>query len=262
MDPRGKTSKQIGLWSIGLLLVIGLVLVIALWPRGRQRNSEEHRTDPHVERIVEPPADPNAKSETVIAELLGFVNDPSHAARGRRVYEQAGALDDLVNYYDRRGNSLPRKVVNPSVTAVAFKDREILLVAFTDEHGKCWSAPFEWAGDCYRLHWEAMTGFGAISWRAFFEDKPKGTFRMRAKFYLPEDAAPDPVAVDQVAVLMSHPELEHAVTVLVPKDSEVYQHLASYPRATDIPATVEIRWQESGAGQPVLTRWLHRDWML
>lgn len=213
------------------------------------------------EPTADPPAKPEARSEAVIAELLGFINDPTHAARCKRMHDQADALEHLVAYYDQRGNSLPRKVVNPSVSAVKFKDRELLLVTFQDENGLAWSAPFEWNGSAYRLHWEAMTGFGEISWHDFFKDRPKGHFKVRANFFLPEHEILDPVAKDHVMVLMNHPDLPRAASVLVRAYSDVHRQLARYPRATDIPGIVEIHWPDENADQPVLTRWFHRDWL-
>lgn len=214
-----------------------------------------------ISPVNEPPAKAEVKSETVISELLGFVNDPTHAARSRRMFGQAEALEHLENYYDQRGRTLPRKIINPSVSAVNFKDRELLLVAFLDESNRAWSAPFEWDGRSYRLHWEAMTGFGEISWREFLEKRPKGRFKMRGNFFLPQSETFDPVATDHVVVLISHPDLTRSISVLVRNNSEVHRQLSKLTRATDIPGIVEIQWPEGNGERPVLTRWIQRDWI-
>ena len=245
------------IFAVTLMLVVGLLL------RGGHPPVEARKLPAKLAAppVSEPPAKAEAKSEAVISELLGFVNDPTHAARSRRMFGQAEALANLENYYDQRGNTLPRKMVNPSVSAVNFKDRELLLVAFLDESGRAWSAPFEWDGGSYRLHWEAMTGFGEISWRAFLENRPKGVFTMRANFFLPENEIFDPLATDHLVVLMSHPDLPLPASVLVPNGSNIYRQLASHPRATDIPGIVEIKWPEGNSERPVLTRWIQRDWI-
>lgn len=240
-------------------ILIGIVVFQRL--EHPEKVSRETQPEAVAVNVSEPPTKPEAKSKAVITELLGFINDPTHAARSKRMHGQADALEHLVTYYDQRGNSLPRKVVNPSVSAMKFKDRELLLVAFQDENGRAWSAPFEWNGSAYRLHWEAMTGFGEISWSDFFKDRPKGHFKVRANFFLPENEVFDPVAKDHVMVLMNHPDLPRAASVLVRGASDVHRQLARYPRATDIPGIVEIHWPDEKTDQPVVTRWFQSDWL-
>jgi hypothetical protein len=248
--------------TLAAILAVGvLIVVVVLRYEHLEVDVRETRTESVITDVSEPPAKPEARSEAVITELLGFINDPTHDARAERMYGQADALKHLVTYYDQRGNALPRKVVNPSVNAVKFKDRELLLVAFQDEKGRAWSAPFEWDHSSYRLHWEAMTGFGEISWHDFFENRPNGYFKMRANFFLPEKEVLDPVATDHVVVLMSHPDLARPASVLVRGASEIHRQLARYPRATDIPGIVEIHWPDGSANRPVLTRWFQRDWL-
>ncbi|MEY4568904.1 MAG: hypothetical protein RLZZ398_343 [Verrucomicrobiota bacterium] len=263
--PHGAESLSSNRIVFFLIVFMGLVIVMIVVVRLRDEHlpveAREIPVKVNLSPVSEPPAKAEVKSETVISELLGFVNDPTHAARSRRMFRQAEALEHLENYYDQRGRTLPRKIINPSVSAVNFKDRELLLVAFLDESNRAWSAPFEWDGDSYRLHWEAMTGFGDISWSEFLEKRPKGTFTMRGNFFLPENENFDALATDHLVVLLNHPDLPHPASVLVPKESKIHRQLASYPRATDIPGIVEIKWPEGNSERPVLTGWIQRDWI-
>lgn len=243
------------------LVIVMIVVVLRLRDMHLPVEARKTPVKLNLPPVAEPPPKVEAKSESVISELLGFVNAPTHAARSTRMFGQAEAVEHLENYYDQRGRTLPRKIINPSVSAVNFKDRELLLVAFLDENNRAWSAPFEWDGKSYRLHWEAMTGFGEISWSEFLENRPKGTFTMRANFFLPENENFDALALDHLVVLMSHPDLPVPTSVLVPNESNAHRQLASYPRATDIPGIVEIKWPEGNGERPVVTRWVQRDWI-
>jgi hypothetical protein len=236
-------------------------MVVFLRTQHLAEEVQEISKEANITVVCEPPAKPEAKSEAVISELLSFVNDRTHTARSKRMHGQADALEYLEDFYNQRGNALPRKIINPAVSAVDFKDREVLLVAFLDENSRSWSAPFEWDGRSYRLHWEAMVGYGDISWHEFFEKRPKGTFKMRANFFLPENEVFDPVATDHIVALMSHPELIRSASVLIQNGSEIQRQLSRYPRTTDIPGIVEIEWPEGEGNQPRLTRWLQRDWI-
>jgi hypothetical protein len=255
-------SKPSSIWILGVLLAGGLLLIAVLWCIGRPSPMPQvAKIEVIPETGGQAPLDPEAKSEAVIAELLSFVNAPNHHDRSMRVYEQANILEYLKKYYNQGEHDFPKRIINPSVSAVNLRDRELLLVAFTDQNGRAWSAPFEWKRGAYRLHWEAMVGFGAISWKEFFGSKPTGHFTMRAKFFLPENETPSPVDPEYVMILMSHPELPQPVSVRVRYGSEAHQQLVSYPRSTDIPGIVEIYWPEGSSSQPVLSRWLQRDWI-
>jgi len=210
---------------------------------------------------IQQPSDPEAQSEAVIKALLEFINAPDHVSRLNCMYEQVDAMPELIDYYGKRGNALPQRVVNPSVSAINLAGKEILLVSFVDQDARGWSAPFEWVRGSYRLHWEAMTGYGEISWQQFFQSRSAGKFIMRAKFFIPEEDYRPSSFSNEVVVLLSHPELEKPRTVVVRKDSEAYQQLTHYPRSQDIPAIVEIHWPVSSSQFPEVTRWQQRDWI-
>lgn len=264
---RRRRSKHRFLGWFGLILVVGLVLPVIWWVRGTDEEGFKFAEpkiparDVSIKDAPAPPTSPDEKSQAATAALLGFVNDPSHEARANRIFEKTGALEQLVEYYDLRKNGLPRRVINPSVSALNLRDRELLLVSFTDQDGRQWSAPFEWKGDSYLLHWEAMVGFGDVSWAEFFDNRPKGNFMMRANFFIPENDTFSPLAADLIVVLMSHPELEKATSVEVRVGSDVYQQLMSIPRLTDIPAMVDLYWPQGATEMPLLSRWLQRDWI-
>lgn len=260
--PAGKplVINRLG-WCLVACMVAGVVMLgVWVW-QPNDGTGEQCRPEQRGASLRQPPADPKTKSDVVIAELLGFINDADHATRSLRIYELVDTIAHLRSYYDKRGRALPKKVVNPAVTAVDLKGREIILVVFQDEAGRTWSAPFEWDRGSYRLHWEAMTGFGEISWQEFFKNHPSGHYKMRATFFLPEEAIESPAAVGHAVVLMSHPDLEQPVSVLVPLASQTYLRLTSHPRATDIPALVEIHWPDASATQPVLSSWIHDNWI-
>ena len=208
-----------------------------------------------------PPADPKAKSDAAVAALLAFINAPNHTARSALVYEKEHAREHLETYYEKRRHLLPAKVLNPAVSAVNLNDREILLVTFLDENGRQWSAPFEWDRNAFLLHWEAMTGFGEISWQEFLENKPQGEFTMRATFYVPPDDLDQSHDQDYITVLMSHPDLEKPTSVLIGRNSEVHHQISFYPKGKDIPAIVKIKWADRGNSQPELTKWYQTNWI-
>lgn len=211
--------------------------------------------------LLEPPLDPKDRANAAIKEILGFVNATSHVERTARIFETDDIPRKLDAYYQSRGHSLPKRIINPSVTAAEFKGRELLFVSFSDESGRLWSAPFEWDRDRYRMHWEAMTGFGEISWDTFFAERPKGVHRMRLKLYLPEDGlAVSPDGIHLIG-LVSHPELVQPMGVLVKKNSPVHRSIEALGQQGDVPALVGIEWPETGGDQPVICEWLHRDWL-
>ena len=244
-----------------LFVIVSICVVWQIRPDHVAEDPQEFRTWSSATNISDPPTTLQARSEAAISELLGFVNDPTHSARSKRMHGQAEALEHLEDYYDQRGNALPRRIINPSVSAVNFKDRELLLVAFLDENGRSWAAPFEWNGHSYRMHWEAMVGYGEIPWVEFFDKRPQGTFQMRANFFLPDNEVFDPVATDCIVVLMSHPDLPRPATVLVQNGSAIHRQLSSYPRAMDIPGIAEIQWKEGESNHPELTGRFQRDWI-
>lgn len=261
-----RKSRLIFLRWLFLMALTALAFLVILWNlKNRQQASlPESTLAKPKETVVEisaPPVSPEEKSEAAIAKLLEFVNAHSHPERVLRIYQQTKPLEQLIEYYDQRGNALPQRIINPAVSALSVKDRELLLVSFTDQDGRQWSAPFEWKNSSYHLHWEAMVGFGEISWIQFFQERPREHFIMRANFFLPENDEVQPLATDRIIVLMSHPELANAVSVEVLIDSEVHQHLMEFPRLTDIPAMVDLYWPEGENGMPRLSRWLQRDWI-
>lgn len=107
------------------VVIAGLLIGVIVFqlPDHPEEDYKQTRIESIRESFGAPPATPEARSEAVIAELLGFINDSTHAARVKRMYGQADAMDNLSAYYDQRGNTLPRKVVNPSVNAVKFRTR-------------------------------------------------------------------------------------------------------------------------------------------
>jgi hypothetical protein len=250
-----------GISAAILFVVVSTCIVWQIRPDHVVEEPREFPTWSNAANTSDPPATLQTRSEAAISELLGFVNDPTHASRSKRMHGQADALEHLEDYYDRRGNNLPRKIINPSVSSVNFKDRELLLVAFLDENGRSWAAPFEWNGSSYRMHWEAMVGYGEVSWVDFFDKRPKGRYKVRANFFLPDHEVFDPVAKDCILILMSHPELSRPATVLVQNGSAIHRQLANCPRATDIPGIVEIQWQQGESNQPELTGQFQRDWI-
>lgn len=264
---RRKRSKHRFLGWFAILLLVGLALPIIWWIRETDEESllfaepDVPVRDHSIKDAPPPPASPDEKSQAATSALLGFVNDPSHETRANRIFEKANALENLVQYYDSRKNTLPRRIINPSVSALNLRDRELLLVSFTDQDGRQWSAPFEWKGDSYLLHWEAMVGFGEISWNEFFDNRPKGHFVMRANFFVPEKDTFSPLTADRMVILMSHPDLAKAANVEVRVGSEVHQQLMDFPRLTDIPAMVDLYWPEGENGMPMVSRWLQRDWI-
>lgn len=264
---RRRRSKHRYLGLFAILLVVGLVLPVIWWIRGSEEEGfifagpKIPAREVSIKDAPAPPASPDEKSQAATAALLGFVNDPSHEARANRIFEKTNALENLVRYYDLRKNALPRRVINPSVSALNLRDRELLLVSFTDQDGRQWSAPFEWKGDSYLLHWEAMVGFGDISWTEFFQNRPSGNFMMRANFFVPENDVLSPLTADRMVILMSHPDLAKSANVEVRVGSEVHQQLMEFPRQTDIPAMVDLYWPEGENGMPMLSRWLQRDWI-
>jgi len=252
-------------WFV-VLIMTGLAFVAILWNLENQRDPLllapiAFPPKGPAQEIPAVPSSPEKKSETAIAALLEFVNAPSHQERAHGTYERTETVEHLIEYYDQRGNSLPQRVINPTVSALSLRDRELLLVSFTDQDGRQWSAPFEWKGNSYLLHWEAMVGFGEISWDEFFQDRPKGHFVMRANFFLPENDTVRPLATDRIVILVSHPELAQAAGVEVQIGSEVHQQLMGFPRLIDIPAMVDLYWPEGENAMPLLSRWLQRDWI-
>lgn len=248
---------------LALMLSISAIfaIVFAVVRKGKMQPLADHSEMHLVSAIAMPPESREEKSQAAINVLLGFVNDHSHQERVYRIYEQANVLERLVEYYDNRENILPRRVMNPSVSAVNLRDRELLLISFTDQAGRQWSAPFEWKGDSYLMHWEAMVGFGEISWEKFFQERPEGHFVMRANFFLPESDTFSPLSSDRLVILMRHPELTQGVSVEVQVGSEAHQKLRKFPKNKDIPGVVDLCFPEGEIGMPLLSGWLQRDWI-
>jgi hypothetical protein len=205
------------------------------------------------------PLDPSVKSERCIAALLAFINAPDHPARCEFVFGGIALRDTIERHYSENSNSLPARLINPAVSAVAMDDREIIIVSFSDEHATAKAAPFEWDGEAYRLHWEAFAGYGEITWQQFFDLRPEGEFAMRAKLFIPENAEIRDAAI---TALISHPDLSSPRFVTIPTASDTYLQLAACPPASDIPALIGIRWlNDKPTALPVVSRWIHRDWI-
>lgn len=250
----------------GVLAVIGVVLgcVLVFIPDRAPGKSFGEKPIPQlsVPESVSPPADQAGKSEAVIAVLLAIVNSPDHTSRCEHIIGRSAMHDRLESHYGREGRLFPTRIINPSVTAIETNNREILLVSFINESGKRISAPFEWDGDAYRLHWEAMTGYGDVPWETFFNERPQGVYEMRANLYLPREAGDLPENAERITALLSHPELPKPRTVAIPVGSEAHRQLLALPPDTDIPAHIGIQWMEGDvASLPIVSRWLHRDWI-
>ena len=205
------------------------------------------------------PIEPSVKSERCVTALLEFINAPDHRTRCEFVFGRIAMRDILEKHYAEVGHCIPRRVINPDVSAVAMQDREIIIVSFSDENGKVNAAPFEWDGDSYRLHWEAFAGYGEISWQQFFDSRPDGEYEMRVKLFIPENSE---IQKGAITALLSHPDLPSPKFVTIPAGSNTYRQLANCKAATDVPALIGIRWPKDRAlARPVISRWIHRDWI-
>jgi hypothetical protein len=268
---RRRLPRQIFWYAFGVLAFIACAIACSIFlirgidPLARMevvasKPLPETETEPPVP-VHDPPGEPKDRAEAAIEELVGFVNDANHLERSARIFETEDIPLKLETFYGSRGHSLPKRIINPSVTAADFKGRELLFVAFNDESGRQWSAPFEWDRDRYRLHWEAMTGYGETSWQEFVSERPKGLHRMRLKLYLPEEGltlSPDGI---HLIGLISHPELAQPIGVLVKKNSPVHQSIQSLSQHGDVPALVGIEWPQTGGDYPIISNWLHLDWL-
>jgi hypothetical protein len=137
---RRKSRLYILRWGMAFTF-LALAFSVILWSLNGQRESLKLAPlDVLQKKALEEdpaaPSSPEKKSEAVTAALLGFVNDRTHQERALRIYQKTGALERLTEYYDHRGNSLPQRVINPAVSALSLKDRELLLVSFTDQDGR------------------------------------------------------------------------------------------------------------------------------
>ena len=251
-------------WHLPILAgVATLVLIagIATW-RGwifsaKSRVIATAKTPPASDS---PPNEQKEKSDAVISAWIGFIKARNHLARESMIFEEVGASDRLKIHYDQNGNSLPKKILNPSVSAVMRDAREILLLSFADETGKKWLAPYEWRDDRYYVHWDALTGFCETPWPVLLEKRPTGFFRMRGNFVVPESLSEELKSSDHILVWVGHPDLEKPVAVSLSKTSEAYRMMNAFPRGKAIPAVVEIEWPNPKAARPELTRWIHQGW--
>lgn len=202
-----------------------------------------------------------AKADAVLSELMAFVNDVDHSARSTRVFEKENILRKLLSYYAPGSHSLPKRIINPSVTGLDFKGRELLLAAFFDESGRQWPAPFEWDRDRYRLHWEVMTAYGAVSCRALIQNRTSGTHEIRLKLYIPEDGLSEHPDGLHIFGLASHPDQDQPFGLFIQKGSDVHRAIIEMSRKGDVPALVDVEWVRDNDEYPTLTRWTHSDWI-
>lgn len=260
-------QRSKGLWIVVFAAAILAAATASLYwkPFSRQAMPSPPLQPPAGELVesVAPPAaqplGPSEKSERCTALLMSFINAPDHATRCGFVFGRLAMRDILERHYSENGHSLPRRVINPAVSAVAIQDREIIIVSFFDENGKAKAAPFEWDGDEYRLHWEAFAGYGEIAWQQFFDLRPEGEYAMRANLFIPENAE---IREGGITALLSHPDLTAPRFVTLPAGSDAYLQITGCPPATDVPALIGIQWPEDGdTDLPVVSRWIHRDWI-
>lgn len=153
---------------------------------------------------------------------------------------------------------MPEAVFNPTVTAVSMGGREIILVSFLDHRHRPVSAPFEWLGASYKLHWEAMTAYCPVPWPVLIEKRPAGNHTMRGKIYLAENKLDHQIPSAPLTALVSHPDLAKPLTLDL--SPEVARQIASFPRSQDIPGIFEVTCP-TGSPHLRLARWIQRDWI-
>ena len=210
-----------------------------------------------------PPLEPSEKSDQAIAALLAFVNATDNRIRSQYVIGRLAMCDTLEDYYGKFDHKVPARIINPAVSSVETGGREIVIVSFVDENGRTNAAPFEWDADAYHLHWEAFVGYGEIPLQKFFSSRPKGEFKVRVKLFIPENQVDGDGAKKDITALVSHPDLPSPGFVRVPVDSVAFQRLSRLPPGTDVPALITIRWPKNVTepSLPVLSGWIHRDWI-
>ncbi|MFT3991303.1 MAG: hypothetical protein QM680_07820 [Luteolibacter sp.] len=212
--------------------------------------------------MIPPPDSFRDRSQAAVDSLIAFLNSPDASSRTQWLFGgQPGA--NILEQYDKSvSREMPRRVINPSVSAMRVKGREILLVLFKDHQQRSWSAPFEWDRGTYRLHWEAMTGYGEIPWQTFRDKKPPGRYRMRANLFLPAAPFQTSPLEDMAVISLTHPELPVPMTALIPRTSELFSQLETLGPSGDFPAVIEIEWKPSQESiGPTITGLVHRDWL-
>lgn len=251
-------------WTLAVTALLSLIAVIAylvIGPRGFHPDENSARALPRVtpERSdppTPPPESMEEKRSAALEALLDFANSTSPEQRLAMTADPGLTVAMIEAHASSHPDAQPRSIFNPSVTAVSLHGREILLISFLDHLKRPRSAPFEWIGSSYKLHWEAMNGYGQVPWQVFFTERPRGPLVMRGKIYLSEIAPGSPDA--PLTILLTHPDLERPAVI------DLAAHLiptfATFPRSRDVPGIFEITWPEQ-SDRPLLTRWIQRDWI-
>lgn len=248
--------------SVGLILTVSISLFMARRDGASRRDPSTTAASRPAEApaapVIPPPSSPLEKQEAVLQALLGFANAGSAAERLKRTADPGLTAAMLEEHASSHPGSIPEAVFNPTVTAVSMGGREIILVSFLDHRHRPTSAPFEWLGGAYKLHWEAMTAHCPVPWPVLIENRPAGNHTMRGKIYLADEHPAPQAPAAPPTVLVSHPDLAKPLTLDL--SPEVARLFASFPRFQDIPGIFEVTCP-TDSPHLRLNRWIQRDWI-
>lgn len=259
--PWGRFGWPLPAFLATVLCLTGIIFFLYKYFYGSEARKIPLQTVEQEESL--PPIEKAEVAVAAITVLTDFINARNHLDRCDYVVGGGKILNLLEKHYEIRGRQLPRRIINPVTSAVELNGRQIILISFTDESGKQIAAPFEWSGDKYLLHWEAMTGYGDIALPVFFAQQTPGLFSIRGTIFVPERQ--DSIQIDSspgFTALLSHPDLSEPRIVFIPDGSSAHHHLEDFPRNVDIPAHISVTWRNSNdTGLPVIAEWHHKHWI-
>ncbi len=243
---------------IGLFCLVPLALLtgILLWLNEPRHFEAPIAGEPPVKVPVAEP--PSGRSEKTHAAILTvdrfFLAEDSESKKSFLFDESESSL--MKSYYAKRAR--PR-MIDPRVTAVELKGREILLVSFRDGEGREWAAPVEWRISEYRLHWGAMVGAGEMDWRQFLARKSQILVTMRVNLTMTDEAFFKGEFDGNLSGLLEHPDLEEPLVVLVAPSRET----RALPVGRKIPLMVAMRFNETSSGykSPLIAKVFHPSWI-
>jgi hypothetical protein len=218
-------------------------------------SDEESGSDSPKAEYVLAPEGREERSALAIKTLDQFFLASGPTARAEYLFDQ-GDIPAMDEFYEAPQK---HKIINPKVTAVDIKGREILIISFQDETGVQRAAPMEWKGDGYQLHWGAMMARGQMTWEDFLRDEPTDPVAMRVVLSLEKKPSFEFDFDGNYYGSIEHPELSQPLPVVIAPHSWV----VSLSVGERVPLKVLVKYVtlSNGTSWPLVSGLIHLHWI-
>jgi hypothetical protein len=236
------------------LLIVAFIGAESLREKAVPPLDEESGDVPRTEHVLAPESR-EERSALAIRALDQFFLATGPAARAKYLCDQVDipAMDEFYEVPQQH------KIINPKVTAVEVRGREILIITFQDETGVQRAAPMEWKIEGYQLHWGAMMARGQMTWENFLRVKPTDPVAMRVVLSLQKKPSFEIDFDGHYFGTIEHPELSQPLPVVIAPRPWV----ASLSVGEKVPLKVLIRYVtlSNGTSWPLVSGLIHLHWI-